>query len=149
MLTTKLSNQQDQTKQNKQRGENLEVIVKGMKDSIKGVKTFEERLKKMEGKVDTVNDKVESTGRTAKEHLISTKEMLLQRFDVLGALEDSIRSIKEDIKQNKELNDNFQNRVSNQLIDQEKQIVQFSSRLEEHNNITQEKLEHSKSKVDA
>ena len=72
--------------------------------------------------------------------MTATKDMLLQRFDVITSLEEQIRSIKEDIKQTKDLNENFQNRVTNQLVDQEKNITLFSSKLDDSTKDTHEKL---------
>jgi polyhydroxyalkanoate synthesis regulator phasin len=47
-LTTKFATNQDQTKNVKQKVENLDVIVKGMKENIKFVKEFEKRVTKLE-----------------------------------------------------------------------------------------------------
>jgi len=47
-LTTKFITVQDQTKGVKQKVENLDVIVKSMKESIKFTKEFEKRVTKLE-----------------------------------------------------------------------------------------------------
>ena len=47
-LAGKVTTQQDQTKNVKQKVENLDTIVKGMKDNLKFVKEFEKRVTKLE-----------------------------------------------------------------------------------------------------
>ena len=91
------------------------MSMKKLMVQSQAVETFNKRMKLTEDKIDNVKSLAETRHEQTKEYVNRTKDMLEGRVNQITQFNDSIMSMGEDLKKMKQGNDDFMEKIMNEV----------------------------------